>query len=380
MTGTTAPVDPLAEWDAHLSRELAALKNNANSTRAYTFDMDDGPEDAHLKGFARLGKALAFLNTTLTPEYRAADRSAGINQTWHRWLANGAIFFGVLAICCAIVQLALKQSLPSWTGLVAELEYVAAGAALIAVVVGLVAKFNKRWFVKRHVAERLRMLKFRALGQPDLWADNENAWRGWVTAEIHSLLSIKKIDQVRNWSRAKVRTPEPVPPQCVEDEATNTAITTYYCRKRVDFQAHYFKKQSEKYERQSHPLHSAGLWLFFISVLAVLAHFVAEQFAGAATEADKHTWEQVGIWCIALAALLPVVSAGIRAWLGAFELARSADLFDANHASLVVISKDLLLEKAQCASTMRQIAYVERLLEDEHREWLRLLMNAEWFL
>jgi hypothetical protein len=382
MTATTATtVDPLKEWDLHLKRELDELKKKG-AKRAYTFDMDDAPEEAHLKGFDRLRTSLEFLNATLVPVYHAADKAAVSHQTIHRRLAKTAIIAGGFAIACAILQLVLRQSAPSWTELVAELEYASVAGGGIAVIVGLFAKFNNKWFLHRHTAERLRMLKFRALGQPELWADDREQWQAWVTREIQALQSIKAIKEVRDWSAIeKVGVVAPEPPQCIEDQTSNSSIALYYCHKRVGFQAHYFEAQSKKYKKQSHWLHRTGLPLFFASVLAVIGHFVADRFALAATEEDvRHTWELVGIWCVALAALLPVVSFGIRAWIGAFELARSAHLFEVKRASLLEISSDLLVGQAKCATTMRHIAHVERYLEDEHREWLRLLMDAEWFL
>lgn len=70
----------------------------------------------------------------------------------------------------------------------------------------------------------------------------------------------------------------------------------------------------------------------------------------------------------------------VRAWIGAFERIRSAHSYEAKHHALEKCTKDLKCDEADCAATMHHIAHVEHFIEHEHREWLRLLLDAEWFL
>jgi hypothetical protein len=375
MSGTVDVYGSLENWDAHLRRELDDV------ARAYTFDMDDSIEGPHLEAFPQLRESIRFLNEDVLPAYQSADRAAIDHQRTHRWLAKTAILSGGFAIAFAILQLALRQSFPSWTWLVAALEGVAVFAGLTAVVVGLIAKFDKQWLLKRHIAERLRMLKFQALGRAELWAQDQEAWRAWVRTERAAICAIDDITQVKEWSKSGVaEVVEPPAPSRADNEALNSAIALYYCRKRVGFQVAYFERQSQKLN-ESTWLHRAGLPLFFASVVAVVLHFGADMLATRAGDtATAHLWELIGIWTLALAALLPTVSFGVRAWVGAFELARSAHLFDAKAHALAKSSTDLYTDRARCASTMHHIAHVEHFLEHEHREWLRLLMEAEWFL
>ena len=53
------------------------------------------------------------------------------------------------------------------------LETVSALAALVAVVLGLFIAFKARWLLERHKAERLRLLKFGFLLDPDVWCDDD---------------------------------------------------------------------------------------------------------------------------------------------------------------------------------------------------------------
>ena len=111
--------------------------------------MDDEPEEAGLIHFPKLKEALAAINCQLLPRYEKANAAAISHQTVHSRLAKIAIFAGVLAACLAIVQLALKKvgggngASHSWFS-VASLEYLSVGAGLLAVGVGLFAKYNRQ--------------------------------------------------------------------------------------------------------------------------------------------------------------------------------------------------------------------------------------------
>ena len=70
----------------------------------------------------------------------------------------------------------------------------------------------------------------------------------------------------------------------------------------------------------------------------------------------------------------------MRAWIGAFERTRSSHLFEDKHHGLMNTFEGMEHDEGDCAATMHHIAHVEHFLENEHREWLRLLLEAEWFL
>jgi hypothetical protein len=360
-------------WDQHLGEEL----NNVE--RRYTFDMDETPEHEHLKRFARLADALHFIEKELNPLYDAANAAALKHQATHRRLAKVAILSGGFAVCLAIIQLALKAIAPHGPndlgGLPERLEVAAVLAGVIAVCVGLWAKYNHQWFVQRHVAERLRMLKFQALGRAEFWCGDTGIWKQWVREQIAKIVAIRSIGAVKDWANGGEAEPfEPEPPACVESAGETRATAIYYRRKRLDFQTGYFRTQSRKFHRQTGWMHHVGVPIFFTTILAVFAHFAAEHWG------KSTPWEPAGIWALALAALLPVIGFGFRAWTGAFEHGRSAQLFEAKARGLSRISTQLRNDEGDFARTMHHIAHVEHFLEHEHREWLRLLMDAEWFL
>ena len=392
MSADSSQIDSASEtdrFDAHLRQELR------NKKRAYTLDMDDEPERSWLESCGVLHDALVFLNTELRPSFVAADEAAIKHQGKHRTLAGIAIFAGTFAVVIAIIQLGLGQTTTAGKTVAQALEALAVIAGVVAVWVGLKAKFDHQWFIQRHKAERLRNLKFLSLGRTALWEGRLDDWKQWVKSHITEIANITRINQVETWAeggKAEPHEPKP-PPVCAEDEKTIRALGIFFRWKRVQFQAAYFRTQADKFHQRSKPLSRLGLkWslrhyglpLFLLSICAVVGHFLADWLAHGAEAgnhaAAAHIWKFMATWTLVLAALLPVLSLGVRAWLGAFEHVRSASLFEAKQNALIAISARLAKDDCNLGETMHHIAHVEHFLEHEHREWLRLLLDAEWFV
>ena len=66
--------------------------------------------------------------------------------------------------------------------------------------------------------------------------------------------------------------------------------------------------------------------------------------------------------------------------MAAFELPRSASLFGSKRYALVSAGSQLERDRGDIALTQRHIEEIEHFLENEHREWLRLLRDSEWYL
>ena len=103
-----------------------------------------------------------------------------------------------------------------------------------------------------------------------------------------------------------------------------------------------------------------------------------------ATNSNKHSEHDytnivMGAFLLALAAaILPVIAAGIRTVRGAFEFGRNALRFESMAHHLEHLLGEL--EKAQ--SSEAKLAILRRgeyAMESEHRAWMRLMMEAEWF-
>ena len=114
---------------------------------------------------------LELCERTVNKVYRVADAEAQQYQRNHQSITAPAAVFGTTAVLWAIVQLSSfvrERGLLPTSG-----EFVAALIALFAVILGLVASFQRRYLLERHKAERYRLLKFGFLIDPDLYTGNE---------------------------------------------------------------------------------------------------------------------------------------------------------------------------------------------------------------
>ena len=268
-------------------------------------------------------------------------------------------------------------------GVALVLEAIAVVAAFLAVVVGITTKFNRQWLGQRHLAERLRMLKFRAL--EELWYRDSASWQKWLADRLGELKGADNFEKVDRWSEEGEVEPldSHLANRALESNLAQ-ALTIYYRIKRLVFQANYFKRRHDEFEKQTGIWNHLSLPFFLVSVFCVLAHFAAEfwdrHLVHAGNEHAAEIWHDIAIWFVALAAVIPVLGIGIRAWFAAFELPRSASLFAAKSKALVVAAAHLQQDHNNVAATLRHIAQDEHFLEHEHREWLRLLLDTEWFL
>jgi len=373
MMATAAPSDDsLARLEEHLLFG-ATLKR-----RETDFDMNEGPDEEALAPFGELLSSLRWLAENVGHRWQLADAAALRSQKQHRALARVAIVAGTGAIVMAIVQLALGQIGLGGKGTAAALEAIAVVSALLAVVIGVFAKVDRNWLGKRHMAERLRMLKYRSLEQ--LPCLSETAWKQWVEHQLTSLTGADVFGAVEEWSRndEMESTPAGSPNERL-DAAGCRALTVLYRVKRVLYQAQYFDRRRELYQNQTAGWRRLTLPLFLASVVCVLLHFLLEH----PHDANKHPLdvrETFAIVFIALAAVIPIVGAGVRAWFGAFELPRSTSLYAAKHHAMVHAEEHLKEDSGDMAKTQHHIAQIEYFLEQEHREWLRLLCDTEWFL
>jgi len=83
-------------------------------------------------------------------------------------------------------------------------------------------------------------------------------------------------------------------------------------------------------------------------------------------------------WMILLAASLPVLGGAVRTFRSAYDFARNTYRYRAKAVALNLIGSSL--EHASGPhSQFLGLWFCEQTLENEHREWLRLMIEAEWF-
>lgn len=368
----------LRAWSAHLESEFKTATNKGGK-RAGSFDMDDAPEIAPelLASLPVLRQALVMIAKIVQPAWHRADAEALNLQIKHRRVAWWAIWSGTLAIALAIVQLVLGSTKPEWVERVALAEIFCVAAAGAAVVIGVWKHYHHHWLARRQCAERLSILKFQALGWTELWCDLD-AWERRLAAETETLNSLPSTE-ARRWAMEfdSVDPDPPLPPLCRVDAKEVAALASYYRIKRLQFQKHYYETQAGKADRKAWAARwNLPLVIFFLSVMVVFVHGTMTLVGNH----DSHVWHQVETWLVGLAVLLPVFGFGLRAWLAAFEVPRSRNLFHVKALALEEAIHQVRRDDILVSETMLHIARDEHFFANEHREWCRLQLEAEWFL
>jgi hypothetical protein len=329
-------------------------------------DGDAWDTEPDLAGDPRLRDALAACCEIIRPTYEAADRAAMRHKRFHQGLAAIAVVCSVAAATFAIVTLACEARV-AW---IVPIEGAGAGVAFVAVALAFWQARQRRWLLERHKAQRCRSLMFRSLLDPELW-DRERRgaaeWRrrlrdgvaeaGWLsggrlreTAEQEDWLPLAEGAANREM-----------------DEAGLAALVDYYRRKRLEDQIAFFEARARSNDAHDRRLRPLSPILFFVSLVAVALHFVLE-------DSGLH---RIGVWLVALAAAVPLLGAGLHTLRSTFEFARSASLYRAKAAILRQLAARLQ-EAPSGEKALRILWECERYLEAEQREWLRLMLDAEW--
>ncbi|HLV86626.1 MAG TPA: RyR domain-containing protein [Candidatus Sulfotelmatobacter sp.] len=321
------------------------------------------------------GEALAALEKTrdaITDVYHSADKSAGVNLKWHRVVAITIALAGTYAVITAILQLYApgRGDLAGW------IELILAGLAVLALIAGLLGKFMRKWLVFRHQAERCRFLKFDFLLETALAGRDRTKLKRIAHhfQELAQEIGRVDLEDMEDWLKKEHVLQKPLVPS--ESEFVSHDLRTlaeHYLKTRLEIQSNYFSKQSKRdslwnWQSQDHvPM------LFAASICFAVAHFAVERWHLAP--------EQNGRFLTLLAACFPVIGAGVRALRGISEPSRNNLRFTAKCNALKELIEELEREMAGPAKSSELVRLLwkgEQILEGEHREWLRLMMEAEW--
>jgi len=286
-------------------------------------------------------------------------------------------------VVLAIFQIAVAYQAPSLMWLPLGLEALAVLAGFIAVGIGLKTQGDKKWLCERYRAERLRMLKFKSLAWEEFATGDHRAWETRLEARVKALSPPATAATVKAWLQDDERPGDAVVP-VPEGLGARTwdVLRRYYCWKRLAFQREYFRDRAERHLGASKPWRNLSMPVYFTATGFVLAHFLAGgllHFQVGGTNAAP-VWNSIEIWALALAATIPVVGLGARVWLGAFEPHRSANLFAAKHRTVVAMIERFESLGADAHKVREEITRSEAFFENEHREWLRLMLETEWML
>jgi hypothetical protein len=375
-------------------------------------DMEDRPEQ-----WPALAARLEECRQIIEPVYRKADAAAMRHQRMHQWLTKIAAFSGTLAVLVVIIGLPFhpvlrNNSSPSNQALnetpnegskqesnetsnegsskalkiVGEisdtLEPVAALAAFAAVLLGLIVAKLDRWLVERHKAERCRLLKFGFLTDPALWGGDEQKLKDRIDQlrnEVAAIDAVRTIEEPRRWL-AEVHNPPFLGD--VEDyrggELLLRQLITYYRNMRLHAQIDYFHNRIDRYASRDQFTKRLPQWLFFASVFAALVHFILNYIAQQHDPSQQQPWYTAAVGTAYVAAILPVLGAGIRTYRMANEFGRNVRRYESTEHMLK--ERDKWLERGMDAKSLFLTLWsCEHTLEIEHREWLRLMAETEWF-
>lgn len=356
---------------------LTPESNQASATSCIgtapaTSDMLDSEDEvAAVSQCSSLKGALQTLKETVWPDYEKSDQAARRDQRHHWRLTLVAASSGSVAIVMAILQLSgiSKQAWPKWG------ELVALSAALLALLAGGMLAKKTLWLVRRHRSERFRLLKFRAILHPDLWCGRQAQWRDRVRQECLKISQAAGPD-VQTWAHDDKIPAAPAGfSQCRLNPEALSCLAGYYLRKRLGYQQAFFDQRAAEHHQRDKWWRWAGSLCFYLSVAAALGHFAVELATDTAHGLSHNL--------IILAAVFPVLGAGIRTVRFARESARTGSLYQAKATALRRLSEGLKemepFSTADPQAVLGQLWLCERFLEAEQREWLRLMLEAEWY-
>jgi hypothetical protein len=333
-------------------------------------DSEDMPAAEPLHGI------LQHCQDELLPTYRNVDGAAMDFQKKYRRRALSVAILGSAAVVLATIQLSglAYYVLPlSWTWFVPVLEGVTALLAMLIVLLGMGTSLKEQWLRARYKAESLRLLKFRFLFEPALWsADPAEAQKckERLCDQVEDIATTS-FSALLGWmargTLPEVHAPPPTGGLLTPDNLK--ALIHYYRSKRLHYQMAYLSKAVRRDQGRDRHTRVVGPALFFGSVAFVLAHLAVEIGHGA------EDWSK---FLILIAAALPVMGAGFRMHRAANEFARNAARFEAVHNILSALS-GRLRDAPDPPTVFREIGFCEQTFEADLREWMRLMVEAEWF-
>jgi hypothetical protein len=315
-----------------------------------------------------------------------AERKALRFQARYRWNALIAAWSGTSAIVIAVVLMLLTRPDHSTVLLrvLTFLEFIAVAAALVVVVSGELRSDKKQWLIERNRAERCRLLKFQILTDSKIWTGDKSIESyGTVDGPLADIQSRDK-DGLWEWIE---RDP---PPQCVTISSQVSwksleTLVAYYRKRRLEFQMKYLAETGRRCEEKYWPRRHDFSLYFYASIFFVFFHLIAEfaeHLEGHGGSSQQLT--PVGVLSLiflAFAVALPAIGTGVRTKHLADELARNASRYKAKHYALQQLQARLsrAVEAQDAEAVLRELSSCEQVLELDQREWLRLMIEAEWY-
>jgi hypothetical protein len=225
------------------------------------------------------------------------------------------------------------------------------------------------------------LLKFRFLIDPILWVGEKEQVKTRMERLADEVADIAALNRqaLRRWIDEDELPEAPASlPDIKTDEKIIRNFVDYYQEKRLGVQMDYFAARARRNVRMHRYTWFLPPLFFFASILAVSGHFIYDIVASAHGSQIEVTTSNLFVLFVVLAAAFPVVGAGIRSLRTAYEFARNNSRFRAKLVALSRLDERLRQEK-DTEAIFHDLWSCEQILESEHREWLRLMLEGEWF-
>jgi hypothetical protein len=349
-------------------------------------DMRDGEDLQKLP--EPLQQALSYIHNGLFGPYTVHNNLSLKKQRAHRIFSCLAVFCGSAAIILAILQVFLRSaSVDIGEASLRIFELVSFSVAVIAVGVAVGSNMHKEWLKQRYLAEQYRSLKFRALIHPDLWcvagntfAERFEHWKGHFNRKVSEVK--KTNEQTLEICKTSDEISRPIRDmsRCAFDGTTMAALVHYYATNRLSSQQTYFKKRLDYFETIERSTGWIPNFCFIASIFCAAVHFGTDFFF-----LPSNPGLQIFSYSFLLLTLVfPIFAIGTRTLRSSIEVSRSAVLFRAKAQALERFSKqlddELRQNTVQWAKIITILWQCEGFFENENREWLRMMSEAEWFL
>ncbi len=308
------------------------------------------------------------------------DAHASVLQRRYRRVVQQAVWGGFLALAFAYASICFAPNAIFLVG-----EAIGTLVMVAGIIEGLTRRHLREWILARHRAERLRLLRFAWLITPAHWdlppearPDVERALQQEVNATLATTES-----EMKGWCR-HTHLPVVGGLDRALSPAFVDAMKRYYVGYRLNDQLGYFLDMAERREQLNAVTRILPAIGFATAVLLSFIQLVVEAFkVGSerqATEAgiEASQFATPERWLLFFILILPAAGAAARLLRTAFEFARNRQRFVMTAAELDRARGwlDVAVTPGDVAIAM---AKAEHALEQEHRAWLELMLEAEWF-
>jgi hypothetical protein len=319
----------------------------------------------------------------------ADDRALDAQRDYGRATRNAARF-GLGALLLGLFQEFFGRShsqapFPTavrWALFVVEVAYT--GTTLVLVLLAISDRRKEEWLSERFKAERLRLLKFKLLIDPRLWGRDARylpQTRGLLETGRHDI--VNQPDDVLHAFKASDALPELARTEDCNgvDVPALQRLLDYYRRKRLDHQRVYFEGRLRR--KRGFTENASLSPIFFFTGIALSLCYLILEFATHKTESALA--EAVGRVLLFFSFAFPLGWAAIRTVKSAHQLSRNRLRSNARHADLSKIEGALNAETSRPPEKWDRplifgyLTTCEGVLSADQHEWIRLMVEAEWY-